>query len=119
MTLNWGLFKTRSNSLSTSGWGESKQTVSFELVRFVATVRQGRKNWPEGQGGLGGVFSNCYWRLGCIPQGGDWKAASEGGPTTASIAGKGRKPDSILWEKPRKLGAYLEKAPTGNPEGTL
>jgi hypothetical protein len=40
MTLNCGVFASkRSNSLSTRGCGESIQTVSFEFVRLVATVR--------------------------------------------------------------------------------
>ncbi len=48
-TLNWDLAKMRSNSLSTRGCGERMQTVSFEEVRFVVTVRQIIENWPKGQ----------------------------------------------------------------------
>jgi len=54
------LFKRRSNSLNTSGCGESKQTVSFELVRFVATVRQGKKNLSGEQGSQESVSRICY-----------------------------------------------------------
>src|SRR5215470_10656193 len=77
MTLNWGLFKRRSNSLSTKGCGESKQTVSFELFFFVVTVRQGKENLPNRQGSARGVFTNCYCRIGCISEGrlGAWEVA--------------------------------------------
>ena len=67
MTLNCGLFRSRSNSLSTKGCGDSRQTESFELLRLVVTVPKGKKNLSVGQGSARGVFTNCYCRIGCIP----------------------------------------------------
>src|SRR5712692_9248875 len=50
MTLKCDLANRRSNSPSTSGCGESMQTVSFELVLFVATVFSSlRETCPNGQ----------------------------------------------------------------------
>jgi len=61
MTLNWeALPSKRSNSVSTSGCGESRQTVSLEAIVFVATVLEGRETQAFGQGPWDQMFTNCY-----------------------------------------------------------
>jgi len=61
MTLNCEAFaKRRSNSVSTKGCGDSKQTISFGDMRFVATVHEGRETCFVGQGPWGQMFTNCY-----------------------------------------------------------
>jgi hypothetical protein len=52
--------KRRSNSVSTKGCGESRQTVSLEAIVFVATVLEGRESRAMGQGPWGQMFTNCY-----------------------------------------------------------
>ena len=57
MTLKSGLDRIRSNSLSTSGWGDSKQMESLaELGRLVATLLRVGKTTHVGKG-LGGRCS--------------------------------------------------------------
>jgi len=61
MTLNWeALPSRRSNSVSTRGCGERRQTVSLEAIVFVATVLEGRECWAMEQGTWGQMFTNCY-----------------------------------------------------------
>ncbi len=60
ITLNCDFASNRSNSLSTSGCGESMQTVSLELALFVATFSSLGENCTNGQVPRKPMFSNCY-----------------------------------------------------------
>src|SRR5271170_4542174 len=64
ITLKWGaLANRRSNSLSTRGCGDNKQTVSLEDMRFgatVATVLEGSERQAQGQEPWAPMFTSCY-----------------------------------------------------------
>src|SRR5262250_1953989 len=107
MTLNSGLDKRRSNSLSTRGCGERRQMESLdELERFVATLLRVGKTGRVGKDLRGRCSRIVTDRLGEFRG----EKATAGDRTEDGEGGRGGgsqpAPGSILSEKARKIGVF-------------